>query len=116
MTARSRRRASHGDEIQGNLLLDHLVGARVQIVDAAIGPHLEELLLAKAAEYRAAGRHPYSWDRKRVRPIAAVSYAFKVYEVPLSLIVNPSAMILFPMLAAMRSAVATRLLTRRLLV
>jgi putative peptidoglycan lipid II flippase len=51
--------------------------------------------------------------------IAAVSYAFKIYEVPLTLIVNPSAMILFPMLASMRSAGQTREfghLIRRLLV
>src|SRR5437016_4971104 len=36
-------RGDHGDDIQGNLLLDHLVGAKVEIVDAKIGPELEEL-------------------------------------------------------------------------
>src|SRR5947207_3758008 len=48
-------RGSHGVEVQGNLLLDHLVGATVEIVDAAIGPELEEVLSAKAAKLRAAG-------------------------------------------------------------
>src|SRR5438105_10991404 len=39
-------RASHDDEIQGNLLLDHLVGAKVEIVDAPLGPELDSLLRA----------------------------------------------------------------------
>jgi 1-aminocyclopropane-1-carboxylate deaminase/D-cysteine desulfhydrase-like pyridoxal-dependent ACC family enzyme len=74
-------RAAHGEEIQGNLLLDHLVGAKVEIVDAPIGLELDKLLLAKAAEFRAAGRKPYAWDRERVRPIAAISYALCVAEI-----------------------------------
>src|SRR6516164_7891220 len=36
-------RAAHNDDVQGNLLLDHLVGAKVEIVDARIGPELDEL-------------------------------------------------------------------------
>src|SRR5438874_5040411 len=43
-----RSRAAHNDDIQGNLLLDHLVGARVEVVDEPIGPELDKLLLAKA--------------------------------------------------------------------
>jgi 1-aminocyclopropane-1-carboxylate deaminase/D-cysteine desulfhydrase-like pyridoxal-dependent ACC family enzyme len=74
-------RASHGEEIQGNLLLDYLVGARIEIVDPPLGPELEELLLKKAAEFRAAGRRPYVWDRDRVRPIAALSYALCLAEI-----------------------------------
>jgi len=74
-------RGAHGDDIQGNLLLDHLVGAKVEIVDAPLGPELEELLHAKAEKFRAAGRHPYAWDRERVRPIAAISYALCVAEI-----------------------------------
>src|SRR5262249_15911580 len=74
-------RGAHGDEVQGNLLLDHLVGAKVEIVDAPIGLELDQLLLAKAAEFRAAGRQPYAWDRERVRPIAAISYALCVAEI-----------------------------------
>jgi 1-aminocyclopropane-1-carboxylate deaminase/D-cysteine desulfhydrase-like pyridoxal-dependent ACC family enzyme len=74
-------RASHNDEIQGNLLLDHLVGARVEIVDAPLGPELEQLLTDKAAQFRAAGRKPYVWDRDRVRPLAALSYALCLAEI-----------------------------------
>ncbi len=74
-------RAAHNDEIQGNLLLDHLVGAKVEIVDQPIGPELDDLLLAKAEEFRAAGRRPYAWDRVHGRPIAAVSYALCLAEI-----------------------------------
>src|SRR6516164_2797547 len=38
-------RAAHNDDVQGNLLLDHLVGAKVEVVDEAIGPELDALLL-----------------------------------------------------------------------
>src|SRR5271165_7617144 len=38
-------RAAHNDDVQGNLLLDHLVGAQVEIVDVPIGPELDALLL-----------------------------------------------------------------------
>src|SRR3954453_4142608 len=37
-------------DVQGNLLLDHLVGARVELVGAAMGPELNGLLAEKAAE------------------------------------------------------------------
>src|SRR6266702_1865428 len=55
--------APHNDDIQGNLLLDHLMGAKVTIVDTPIGPDLDDLLLAKANELRAAGHRPFVWDR-----------------------------------------------------
>jgi D-cysteine desulfhydrase family pyridoxal phosphate-dependent enzyme len=74
-------RAAHNDDIQGNLLLDHLMGAKVTIVDAAMGPELDELLLAKAEELKRAGRKPYVWDRHRGRPLAAISYLLCLAEV-----------------------------------
>src|SRR6266404_7423955 len=40
-------RAAHNDDIQGNLLLDYLVGAKVEIVDVPIGPELDAVILAK---------------------------------------------------------------------
>src|SRR5438067_3768586 len=55
-------RATHNDDVQGNLLLDHLMGATVHIVDAAMGPEMDDLLLARAEELRRAGRRPYVWD------------------------------------------------------
>jgi L-cysteate sulfo-lyase len=74
-------RAAHNDDLQGNLLLDHLVGAKVEIIDTPIGQELDALLLAKADEFRAAGRRPYAWDRVHGRPIAAVSYALCMAEI-----------------------------------
>ncbi|MSQ94686.1 MAG: D-cysteine desulfhydrase family protein [Gemmataceae bacterium] len=73
-------RAAHNDDIQGNLLLDHLLGAKVTIIDAPLGPELDDLLLAKAQELRAAGRRPFVWNRVTGRPIAAVSYALCLAE------------------------------------
>src|SRR6059058_6203044 len=37
-------RTTHSDDLQGNLLLDHLVGARVELVDAPMGEPLLQLL------------------------------------------------------------------------
>jgi 1-aminocyclopropane-1-carboxylate deaminase/D-cysteine desulfhydrase-like pyridoxal-dependent ACC family enzyme len=74
-------RTAHGDEVQGNLLLDYLAGAKVQIVDAAIGPELEEMLRVQAEELRRAGRRPYFWSRQRVPPLAAISYALCLAEI-----------------------------------
>jgi L-cysteate sulfo-lyase len=67
-------------DVQGNLLLDHLVGAHVELVDVGMGPELNALLAAKAAELTAAGRRPYYWLPERTLPLAAVSYALAAAE------------------------------------
>ncbi|QDU21190.1 1-aminocyclopropane-1-carboxylate deaminase/D-cysteine desulfhydrase [Urbifossiella limnaea] len=74
-------RGHYSTEPQGNLLLDYLVGAKVEFTDAAIGPELDAFLASRAAEFRAAGRKPYFWHRPRVVPLAAVSYAVCVAEI-----------------------------------
>jgi 1-aminocyclopropane-1-carboxylate deaminase/D-cysteine desulfhydrase-like pyridoxal-dependent ACC family enzyme len=74
-------RGHYATDVQGNLLLDHLVGAKVEIVDAPLGPALEELLAAQAEMFRSLGRNPYVWDRPRVLPLAAVSYALCLAEI-----------------------------------
>jgi 1-aminocyclopropane-1-carboxylate deaminase/D-cysteine desulfhydrase-like pyridoxal-dependent ACC family enzyme len=74
-------RAAHNDDIQGNLLLDHLVGAQVTIIDEPLGPGLDDVLLARAEELRRQGRRPYAWDRHTGRPLAAVSYALALAEI-----------------------------------
>jgi 1-aminocyclopropane-1-carboxylate deaminase/D-cysteine desulfhydrase-like pyridoxal-dependent ACC family enzyme len=74
-------RGAYRTEPQGNLLLDYLVGAHVEFTDAAIGPELDAVLAAKAEECRRAGRKPYYWNRPRVIPLAAVSYALCVAEI-----------------------------------
>lgn len=68
-------------EPQGNLLLDYLVGAKVEFTDAAIGPELDAVLAAEAEKLRLTGRKPYYWYRPRVVPRATVSYALCVAEV-----------------------------------
>ncbi|HXD88738.1 MAG TPA: pyridoxal-phosphate dependent enzyme [Urbifossiella sp.] len=74
-------RGHYKTEPQGNLLLDYLVGAKVEFTDAAIGPELNAVLAAKADEFRKAGRRPYYWEPSRVVPLAAVSYALCVAEI-----------------------------------
>lgn len=74
-------RAAHNDDVQGNLLLDHLMGAHVHIIDVPMGPALDDLLMTKAAEFRQAGRKPYVWDRHLGRPRAAVSYVLCLAEI-----------------------------------
>jgi 1-aminocyclopropane-1-carboxylate deaminase/D-cysteine desulfhydrase-like pyridoxal-dependent ACC family enzyme len=73
--------ATEPDVLQGNLLLDHLVGAMVEIVDEPVGPALEALITARAAELKAAGRKVYAWDSQTVKPLAAVSYALCLAEI-----------------------------------
>jgi 1-aminocyclopropane-1-carboxylate deaminase/D-cysteine desulfhydrase-like pyridoxal-dependent ACC family enzyme len=73
-------RAYGHTDIQGNLLLDYLVGARVELVDAPLGPEFEALIASKTEAYRAAGRQPYAWERKRVKPLAAVGYVLCLIE------------------------------------
>ncbi len=73
-------RAAHDDDVQGNLLLDHLLGAHVTVIDTPLGPALDDLLLARAEELRRAGRRPFAWDRVTGRPVAAVSYALALAE------------------------------------
>jgi 1-aminocyclopropane-1-carboxylate deaminase/D-cysteine desulfhydrase-like pyridoxal-dependent ACC family enzyme len=74
-------RAAHADDVQGNLLLDHILGARVTIVDTPIGPELDELVAAETARLTAAGRRVYGWDRDVVKPRAAISYALCAAEI-----------------------------------
>lgn len=73
--------ATGPDPVQGNVLLDHLVGAHVDIVDEKIGVDLEDRIAREAARHAAAGRKVYSWDRNKVKPLAAVSYALCVAEI-----------------------------------
>lgn len=68
-------------EPQGNLLLDYLVGAKVEFTDAKIGPELNALLAEKADDFRRAGRKPYFWHPPRVVPLAAISYLLCMAEI-----------------------------------
>jgi L-cysteate sulfo-lyase len=69
------------DSIQGNLLLDYLVGAKVAFTQAKLGPELDADLADQARAAAAEGRTPYWWDRPRVLPRAAISYALAYIEI-----------------------------------
>jgi 1-aminocyclopropane-1-carboxylate deaminase/D-cysteine desulfhydrase-like pyridoxal-dependent ACC family enzyme len=69
------------DLVQGNLLLDHLLGAHIDIVDEKIGVELEARIAREAARHRADGRKVYAWDRHKVRAPAAISYGLCVAEI-----------------------------------
>jgi D-cysteine desulfhydrase family pyridoxal phosphate-dependent enzyme len=74
-------RATEPDLVQGNLLLDQLVGAQIDIVDEKIGPDLDQKIAAQAAVYARQGRRPYMWDPQVVKPLAAISYAECLIEI-----------------------------------
>ena len=74
-------RGGHSDEIQGNLLLDYLLGATVEIVDLPLGPELYECIARRAEQWRAQGQRVYCWDNAVVKPRAAVSYALCLIEI-----------------------------------
>ena len=74
-------RGAEGEEIQGNLLIDHIMGADVEIVDAAIGPELDEVIYRKAKALRDQGRQVFCWDRKLVKSAAAASYVICMIEI-----------------------------------
>jgi 1-aminocyclopropane-1-carboxylate deaminase/D-cysteine desulfhydrase-like pyridoxal-dependent ACC family enzyme len=74
-------RTTHNDDLQGNLLLDHLVGAHVELVDTPMGEPMLRLLQERAEELRAAGRRPYAWEEERGAPLAAASYLLCMAEV-----------------------------------
>ncbi|MBC8291464.1 MAG: D-cysteine desulfhydrase family protein [Planctomycetes bacterium] len=68
------------DELQGNLLLDHLVGASIEIVDEAEGPDVDVKIAAAAERLQGEGRNVYGRDPKYVKPLAALSYVACIVE------------------------------------
>ena len=74
-------KAHQSTQPQGNLLIDYLVGAKLEFTDATIGPELNALIAAKAEALRCEGRKPYYWNPPRVVPRAAVSYALCMAEI-----------------------------------
>lgn len=69
------------DAVQGNLLLDHLVGASYEIVNEPVGEELDKRIEERAERFRGAGRKVFSWDRDTVKPLAAVSYVTCLIEI-----------------------------------
>lgn len=73
--------ANGPDPIQGNLLLDHLLGASYEIVDEPVGAALDRVIAQRAEQFIADGRAAYMWDRETVKPLAAVSYVLCMIEI-----------------------------------
>jgi L-cysteate sulfo-lyase len=67
--------------LQGNLLLDHLVGASYEFVDVEFGEALERKIAEVAARFEAQGRKVFRWNRHVVTPLAAVSYVECLAEI-----------------------------------
>jgi D-cysteine desulfhydrase family pyridoxal phosphate-dependent enzyme len=73
-------RATHSDEIQGNVLLDWILGAQIRWTETPLGPPLEEEKQALAAELRRSGRRPYVIGGTRGKVLGAAGYALQVCE------------------------------------
>lgn len=73
-------RAAHNDDMQGNLLLDYLFGATYEIVDASLGPELDERLIESADRLRAQGKSVYTLAGKTVKARAALGYVVCLIE------------------------------------
>jgi 1-aminocyclopropane-1-carboxylate deaminase/D-cysteine desulfhydrase-like pyridoxal-dependent ACC family enzyme len=73
-------RTTHSDDPQGNLLLDHLVGAHVELVDTPMGEPMLRLLKDRADDLLAQGRRPYAYEEEHGAPLAAASYLLGTAE------------------------------------
>ncbi len=71
----------HKSIVQGNLLLDHLAGADVEVVDIPFGPELEEYKLKFAEKLEADGLKPYVVTFPRSTALAAVAFTWCVAEI-----------------------------------
>jgi 1-aminocyclopropane-1-carboxylate deaminase/D-cysteine desulfhydrase-like pyridoxal-dependent ACC family enzyme len=60
--------------LQGNFLLDHLVGATYEFADVGFGEALDRRVAEVAAGFEAQGRRVFRWDRAIVTPLAAAAY------------------------------------------
>ena len=58
-------RDAHAGEVQGNILLDQLLGATIEFVDAQLGPELEAAKQAAGDRLREQGRNPYVISGRR---------------------------------------------------
>ncbi|MGV3723930.1 MAG: D-cysteine desulfhydrase family protein [Actinomycetota bacterium] len=65
---------------QGNLLLDHLLGAKIHWTDSAMGAPLEAEKNALADRLRAQGRTPYVIGGPRGKLLGAAAYALELCE------------------------------------
>lgn len=71
----------HKSVIQGNLLLDKLTGADVEIVDVPFGPELEDYKFNLADRLEAQGLKPYVIASPRSTALAAVAFTWCITEI-----------------------------------
>lgn len=71
---------SEHNEPQGNLLLDHLLGAEVQLREPGAQPPLEDALLEAADAERRAGHRPYVVPLGGSSGVGAIGYVAAVLE------------------------------------
>ncbi len=67
-------------QLQGNLLLDHLLGAHVELTSDPMGPAIWRRLEEKTQALRSQGRKVFTVADPRARAAAAVSYTLALLE------------------------------------
>ncbi|MCS6862352.1 MAG: D-cysteine desulfhydrase family protein [Abditibacteriales bacterium] len=75
------RRDAYSTPVQGNLLLDYLLGAHVQLVDAAMGAELEQAKVQFGETLKAQGRKPYVFAGMRYTALSACAYVEGFIEI-----------------------------------
>lgn len=71
----------HKSIMQGNLLLDYISGADVDIVDIPFGPELEDYKFNLAEKLKAEGLKPYVIASPRSTALAAIAFAWCIGEI-----------------------------------
>ena len=71
----------HKSILQGNLLLDNLAGADVEIVDVPFGPELDVVKYELAEKLKAQGLKPYVVASPRSTALAAVAFTWCIAEI-----------------------------------
>ncbi len=71
----------HKSILQGNLLLDNLTGADIEIVDVPFGPELEDYKFKLADRLKSQGLKPYVIASPRSTALAAVAFTWCITEI-----------------------------------
>ena len=71
----------HKSIVQGNLFLDYLFGADVEIVDIPFGPELENFKIQLAEKLKTDGLKPYVVTSPRSTALAAVAFVWCIAEI-----------------------------------
>ena len=70
----------HKSILQGNLLLDNIAGADVEIVDVPFGPELDVVKYELAEKLKTQGLKPYVLAAPRSTALAAVAFTWCIAE------------------------------------